>query len=185
MQTNRFAGAAFDDSDDEPVAQQKVTKTQKKKEERKIVEKVEKVDKPIKFNANKMAEGGFEVVKKEKTQTQVGESRPTTEGRGGRGGRGSRGGADKPRTDRPRDQLNKEAIGTEVTEKRERQPYRGKPREEAHPFDRRSGTGRGRKAPEKKDGHGIGNWGDKQDKEYKRKGDDEDKPVDVEEPVEV
>ena len=53
---NRFAGAAFDDSDDEP-AKVVVNKTQKKKEERKITEKP-----AVKVNPTKMAEGGFDVV---------------------------------------------------------------------------------------------------------------------------
>jgi hypothetical protein len=45
--------------------------------------------------------------------------------------------------------------------------YHGKPREENHPFDRRSGTGRGYEL--KKGGHGRGNWGT--DKPiYKKKG---------------
>lgn len=57
MNKNRFAGAEFgDDSDDDTKLQKVVTKTQKKKEERKIS------DKPIKVSTNKMAEGGFEVV---------------------------------------------------------------------------------------------------------------------------
>lgn len=51
---------------------------------------------------------------------------------------------------------------------------------------RRSGTGRGRRAVEKKDGHGKGNWGDKPDGTYKRKGQEgsEDKPVEQVEEVE-
>jgi len=56
---NRFHGADFDDSDDEPVKQQ-TTKTQKKKEERKIT------DKPQKMINQKQAEsGGFEYVAKD------------------------------------------------------------------------------------------------------------------------
>ena len=35
--------------------------------------------------------------------------------------------------------------------------FEGKPREQWHPYDRKSGTGRGRGAP--KEGHGKGNWG--------------------------
>lgn len=124
MQKNRFAGAAFDDSDDEPVAVQKVTKTQKKKEEKKIS------DKPVKVNVSKMAEGGFEVVNKDKP---VAEARPATaaRGRGTRGGRGD----NKPREGR-RAAENADAAGVEHKPKRERQPFRGKAREDAHPYDR-------------------------------------------------
>ena len=78
---NRFAAAIADDSDDEVV--QTKTKTQVKKEERKITEKLPKI------NTTKMAEGGFEVV--DKTG-----GAPKTDGqRGGRGGpnRGGRGAA--------------------------------------------------------------------------------------------
>ena len=39
--------------------------------------------------------------------------------------------------------------------------YRGKPREEWHPYDRKSGTGRGHEVS--KHGHGKGNWGDLKD----------------------
>ena len=78
---NRFQGAAFDDSDDEPV-KVNTTKTQKKKEERKITESTYK---PVKINASKMAEGGFEVTEKDRAPAA----------RGGRGGArgGERGGA--------------------------------------------------------------------------------------------
>jgi hypothetical protein len=38
-----------------------------------------------------------------------------------------------------------------------REGYLGKPREQWHPYDRKSGTGRGRELP--KSGHGKGNWG--------------------------
>jgi len=157
---NRFAAAGFDDSDEEVV--QKVSKTQKKKEERKIS------DKPaIKFNSNKMSEGGFEVVSKEKTTERPqgdrrgGEARGR--GRGGRGGegRGGRGGARPVRLD---------ADGNKIfEERRERKPFTGKPREEAHPMDRKDGTGRGRK-PDAKNGHGKANWGDREDVTYKKKG---------------
>jgi len=46
MNNNRFAGAFGDDSDDDGYTQTKVTKTQKKKEERKITSK------PIKVNSS-------------------------------------------------------------------------------------------------------------------------------------
>mmetsp|Transcript_40564 Transcript_40564/g.61826 ORF Transcript_40564/g.61826 Transcript_40564/m.61826 type:complete len:290 (-) Transcript_40564:188-1057(-) len=161
MQKNRFAGAAFDDSDDEPVVVQKQTKTQKKKEERKITEA-----KPVKFNANKMAEGGFEVVNKDTK-----ESKPAAPK-----GRGER----KPRAEGTRIAYKNDAEGVQHKERKERQPFRGKAREEGHPYDRRDGTGRGRR-PDKKDGHGKGNWGDKPEVSYKKKNDEEEKK---EEPVE-
>ena len=37
----------------------------------------------------------------------------------------------------------------------------GNPRQQSHPFDRKSGTGKGKEAP--KGGHGKGNWGDLRD----------------------
>ena len=39
-----------------------------------------------------------------------------------------------------------------------RRRYEGKPREDAHPMDRKSGTGRGKRDTQK-GGHGKGNWG--------------------------
>jgi hypothetical protein len=166
MNKNRFEGAQFDDSDDEVVAQ-KTTKTQKKKEDRKITEK------PIKVNTTKMAEGGFEVVSKDPTaarpQTASRGGRGGERGRGGRGGRGGdrggRGGAPRP--------VRMDADGNPIgagDKPRERRPFAGKPREEAHPMDKHSGAGRGRRAENKRDGHGKGNWGDKEEVAYKKKG---------------
>ena len=87
-------------------------------------------------------------------------------GRGGdRGGRGGRGG---------RRALETDAEGNPVVDRprRERQPFRGKPREDAHPYDRKDGTGRAHRG-DKKDGHGKGNWGGaKDDKVYKKKGEE-------------
>lgn len=124
MQKNRFAAAAgFDSDEDVPVEVQKKTKTQVKKEEKKIS------DKPVKINVSKMAEGGFEVVNTEKKDDA---SRPVTAGRPKT--RGPR--TDKPREDRPRVTANNEAAGLDVPNNRERQPFRGKPRQENHPFDR-------------------------------------------------
>lgn len=170
MNKNRFAGAAAFDSDDEvPVAVQKQTKTQKKKEERKVS------DKPIKINVSKMAEGGFDVVTKDKKE----EGRPTTAGRPKRGNPNG----PKPQQGGRRQAANNEAAGVDAKPRRERKPFQGKAREDAHPYDRRSGTGRGRRPTEKKDGHGKGNWGDKPDGEYKKKGaaTEEAKPEAVEE----
>lgn len=45
--------------------------------------------------------------------------------------------------------------------------YAGKPREEYHPYDRKSGTGRGYE--NKREGHGKGNWGNEK-MVYKKKG---------------
>lgn len=166
MNKNRFAGAAFDDSDDEP-AKITVTKTQKKKEERKIS------DKPVKVNATKMAEGGFEVTETNRAPTRGGRGGAPRGGgdrpRGERGGRGGRGGnrGDRPRTGAARTDADGNPLGGE---RKERQPYRGKAREEAHPYDRRSGTGRGRRPDDKKDGHGKFNTGDKETVTYKQKG---------------
>lgn len=183
MNKNRFAGADFDDSDDD-VAVQKTTKTQKKKEERKIS------DKPVKVNTTKMAEGGFEVVSKDPA------AKTTTEGsRGGRGGRGGerggRGGRGGDRGGRGgRGGTRRDADGNLVgagDKPRERRPFTGKAREEGHPMDRQSGMGRGRKPREQKDGHGKGNWGDKADTEFKQKGtpvEEEEKVVEEKKPEE-
>ena len=43
------------ESNDEPIEKKPLNKTQQKKEERKVEAK------PLRINANKMAEGGFEV----------------------------------------------------------------------------------------------------------------------------
>ena len=84
---NRFAGAAFNDSDDETV-KVVVNKTQKKKEERKIAA-------PVKINASKMAEGGFEVTETNRAPTRGGRGGAMRGGDrgGGRGGSRPRGGA--------------------------------------------------------------------------------------------
>lgn len=174
---NRFAGGDFgDDSDDDSKLQKVVTKTQKKKEERKIT------DKPLKVNNNKMAEGGFEVVAQTSSAPQRGGRGGGDRGRGGRGGgdRGGRGrggerggrGDGKPRGDRPRTALKVDAEGNPVVEKfrGDKKKFEGKPREEGHPYDRRSGTGRGRRPEQKRDGHGKSNWGDKPEVTYKQKG---------------
>lgn len=61
-QKNRFAMAALDDSDDD-VAVQKVTKTQKKKEERKITEKV------VKVTTGKITDGDFALISNDRPNT--------------------------------------------------------------------------------------------------------------------
>jgi len=155
---NRFAAAGFDDSDEEV---QHVTKTQKKKEERKITDKLPKVNKTA------MAEGGFEVTDAPRPQTAARGGRGAARGgeRGGnRGGRGGNRGGRGARLD---------ADGNPIApQNRERRPFTGKPREDAHPMDRQSGTGRGRRAENKRDGHGKGNWGDRADVTYKKKGEE-------------
>lgn len=108
-----------------------------------------------------------------------GGDRPRGEGRGrGRGGRG-RGGhdGDRPRTAAvgvENEDINATVPQEKKTNRREgghhmdkggygprdmEHHFTGKQREEAHPFDRKSGTGAGRKDM-KKGGHGKGNWGD-------------------------
>ncbi len=162
--TNRFAGADFGDSDEEVV--QKQTKTQVKKEERKVTEK-----RAPRVNAKDMANGGFEVVAKDNQQARTQEA-PRRGGRGAarpdgdRRGRGGRGGARPVRLDADG---NKVGAGSN---NRERRPFTGKPREEGHPMDRRDGTGRGRRPVVKKDGAGKGNVGLGEDQVYKRKGEE-------------
>ena len=90
-------------------------------------------------------------------------------GRGGdRGGRGRGGGFNRPRT-----AVHTDADGNPVEqrERGQRQPFRGKPREDGHPYDRQDGTGKGRRG-DKKGGHGKANWGAQDDKVYKKKGEE-------------
>jgi hypothetical protein len=116
MQKNRFAAAGVVDDSDEEVAVQKMTKTQKKKEERKVA------DKPTKFNPNKMAEGGFNVVQQDSTQKTGGKAAANPFKHG--------------HHEHERAQYKHQAEGIEHKERRERQPFRGKAREDAHPYDR-------------------------------------------------
>lgn len=171
-----------DDSDDDVVDKQKQTKTQKKKEERKITEKAPEV-KVIKINQTKMAEGGFEV-----TNDQDRGAARQERGRGGRGGRGGEGGEYRGRGgegrgrggrgrgggDRPRTGYKLDADGNKV-QFQERGPpgkFEGKPRENWHPFDKESGAGRGRRPTDRKGGAGKFNTGERPDRAYKRKGED-------------
>ena len=112
-------------------------------------------------------------------------------GRGGRGGeRGGRGG-DRPRGDR-RGGRGGERGGRPRTAKVEgeegavvegaakervqrggdRKRFEGKAREDAHPMDRKDGTGRGRRG-DRKDGEGKGNWGN--EKKPRVEGEEENK----------
>ena len=173
-QKNRFQGADFDDSDDEPVKQQ-TTKTQKKKEERKIS------DKPSKalLNSRTMEAGGFEYVAKD------GQSKPQRGGadrggrgggrgrgggdRGGRGGRGGqrgggrggRGGGDRP--------VRLDADGNPIqSQNRQRRPDGPS---ESRRGDRQDKSGRGGRGA-RKDGHGRGGAGTNEAVVYKQKGQD-------------
>jgi len=158
VQKNRFAAAGFDDSDDEVI--QHKTKTQVKKEERKITDK-----KAPKVNPNQMEAGGFEVVSKNPQQQEPRRGGKAAATRGGQHSRGGRGGARPVRLDADG---NKVGAGSN---NRERRPFAGKPREDAHPMDRRDGTGRGRRPQNKRDGHGKGNVGHSDDVAYKKKDD--------------
>lgn len=151
-----------------------MNKTQKKKEERKVDAK------PLKVNASKMAEGGFEVNIKDGKAPQRGGDRPQTgrgrgdggpRGRGDRGRGGDRGGPRGRGGARPRTGVTRlGADGEPVVEldKRPREGFQGKARGD-HPYDKHSGAGRGtRKPAERKGGHGKGNWGDRPDAAHKR-----------------
>jgi len=52
-------------------------------------------------------------------------------------------------------------------------------------MDRRSGTGRGRKPEDKREGHGRANVGDREDKVYKRRGETGEEPKEGETVEEV
>lgn len=184
---NRFAAAAFDDSDDETV-QNKMTKTQVKKEERKITEK-----KAPKVNAQQLEADGFAVVSKDNnSQAQRGERGGRGANRGGdRGGRGGdrrgrgapRGGARGGAGARTDADGNK--IGADNYHNNDRtEHFTGKPRQEAHPMDRQSGTGRGRRPVNKRDGAGKANVGYDEKMAYKKKQDGEGEATKEEEKVE-
>lgn len=191
------------DSDDESAQlKQRVTKTQQKKNARKVdVPEQSATGDDKKFF--KATQGGgnanfddLQVVSKKapRDAQRTGENRGRgggDRGRGGRGGRGGerggrgRGGADGFR--RPRTAVHTDADGNPVEnrERGQRQPFRGKAREEGHPYDRQDGTGKGRRG-DKKGGHGKANWGDRDDKVYKKKGEETEEKKDekAEEPVE-
>lgn len=174
---NVFANIGADDSDDEPIEKKPLNKTQAKKEERKVEAK------PLKINANKMAEGGFEVTMenaKDGKGPQRGGDRPQTgrgrgeggpRGRGERGNRGDRGGPRGRGGPRPRTGVTRVGADGEVVvelDKRPREGFQGKTRGD-HPYDKHSGAGRGtRKPADRKGGHGKGNWGDRPDAAHKR-----------------
>lgn len=94
----------------------------------------------------------------ERRERREGEERGR--GRGDRRGRGR--GGPRPQTATAVAEGGEELVAVETKEqvnRGEKGPrFTGKPREEAHPFDRKDGTGRGRRG-DKKGGHGKGNWG--------------------------
>jgi len=75
-------------------------------------------------------------------------------GDGERGGRG-RG---RPRTAGPGEEGTAQLDRAEAGGQPRRSRYEGKAREEAHPFDRQDGTGRGRRG-DRKQGQSRGDWG--------------------------
>lgn len=185
---NMFKGIA-DDSDDDQTAvlKQKITKTQKKKEANKISEKTT-TDEMAFFSATVGTGGAVgdfaETAKKQPRQERPrGGDAARGAPRGGRGGdRGGRGGDRGGRGGRGGRRVETDAEGNPVNPpaRRERQPFRGKPREDAHPYDRKDGTGRAHRG-DKKEGHGKGNWGGaNDDKVYKKKGEETEERVEEE-----
>jgi plasminogen activator inhibitor 1 RNA-binding protein len=86
-------------------------------------------------------------------------------GRGRRGGGGGARGGSRGREEYYGEQREKVLdTGMVLTDTKEHvdflgkhEGFQGKPREKWHPYDRKSGTGRGKELP--KSGHGKGNWG--------------------------
>lgn len=127
----------------------------------------------------------------ERRERREGEGR----GRGERGGRG-RGGERRPRPQTAVAEGDSPVVEGEQKERinrGEKGPrFQGKPREEAHPFDRKDGTGRGRRG-DKKGGHGKGNWGKEDGREENKNNEErrerrerrEKEEQKVEEPVEM
>jgi plasminogen activator inhibitor 1 RNA-binding protein len=192
MSKNTIFANMGDDSDDDTRAQvqQKITKTAAKKDARKVAgpKKTEETADAFFAATQSAGAGGDEAF----NEVQKGrQPRPATRGgadaRGGRGerggfggrGRGGRGGAGG----RPRTAARTDGDGNPIEQKRERKPFQGKAREDAHPYDRRDGTGKANRG-DKKGGHGKGNWG--KEGVYKKKEEDTaEKPAETtEEPVE-
>lgn len=180
---NVFAMIGANDSDDDFEAKP-VTKTTKKKEERKITEKEptapQAVNRPNKVNEAKFTEGGFEMSnalnqkgKRPQTGNRGGgdnRGRGRGEGRGGRGRGEGRGGSKhqdaRPRTGTTR--VNEQGEEVFVADKKEGGRFQGKDRGD-HPFEKHSGAGRGtRKPSDKKGGAGRGNWGNNPDRAHKQ-----------------
>lgn len=166
-----------------------VTKTQKKKEER----KVEQPRPATKVNTAQMGEGGFNVVNNQRPQTasRGGRGGRGGEGRGrggeGRGGGRGRGGGER-NDDRPRTSGNRpprlDAEGNPIRGGRGgRGAARGGDRGgrgnftgEGKEGDRKDKTGVARRG-DKKDGEGRANWGNEGDRQYKKKSVEEGEAV--------
>lgn len=174
MKQNRFGAFADEDvqAADLKAAQQK--QQQEKKEQKKVVVKVQKKDDGE--DAHEFAK-----VENKNQQTRGGRGgrgdrrggrggdrpqgdRPHGENRGGRGGRGR---GDRPKTAQPVAAAEGALEGAPAEKKERRENrggrgsgprFQGKAREDAHPMDRKDGTGRGRRG-DRKAGHGKGNWG--------------------------
>ncbi len=88
--------------------------------------------------------------------------------RGGRGGRVRNVGEIEGFGHQPDQEMTDKGMGMLLLAPKEsvdyigkHEGYQGKPRELWHPYDRKSGTGRGKELP--KGGHGRGNWGNLRD----------------------
>ena len=180
MQTtkaNRFG--AFAD-EDQVAAEVKVAQ----QEQKKVAEPKKKV--VVKVAKQQDVEGAeeFERVYDKNAPARGSDSRGRGRGgrggeRGGRGGRGGRpegqdgerrggerrgrGRGDRPRTAVPTAAVEGEEAKADRPQRAERRggrgkQYEGKAREDAHPMDRKDGTGKAHRG-EKKAGHGKGNWG--------------------------
>jgi len=158
-QKNRFA--SFEVADDTPV------QVQPKKQEQKP--KAPAADKPIKMKVSKAAVvddglGAFEenVVR---PQTAAGTN---NRGRGGNNreqGERREGGNREGGRGRPRTAVVEGDDGPAVERAEaggQRGKYTGKAREEAHPYDRKDGTGRAHRG-DRKGGAVKGTWGEKKD----------------------
>lgn len=165
---NRFKTFA-DPEEQAAAAAAKATQAKKaapKENKKVVVKKME--NKP-----EAAGEDAFETVDRRNTQNAPrrggnrGNDRPATAGRGRGGDRGGRG--------------RGRGRGGDVTRggpEGGRRRYEGKPREDAHPMDKKSGTGRG-KRDQQKGGHGKGNWGTDKDAEAAGKKDAAEETTDA------
>ena len=190
QKTNRFA--LYADADEEkPVQAQAAAKAKAAEPKKKVIVKVAKA-------AEVAEEEGNEFARVDARPQTAGAARGGRGGRGGeRGGRGGRGG-DRPRgdrrggrggerggnRDRPRTAKVEGDEGADVERAErggERKRFEGKPREGAHPMDRRDGTGRGRRG-DRKEGEGKGAWGN--DRKPREEGAEGEEPKESTEPKE-
>lgn len=182
------------DSDDDVQVAQRTTKTAAKKADRKVAVPKDDTDALLAATTTKATAGnqeGFAQVQQGRqpkaAQRGGADARGGRGERGGYGGRGRGGQAGRGRGGagpRPRTAYKQDAEGNVVVDpaRKERKPFAGKAREEGHPYDRKDGTGKGRRG-DKKDGHGKGNWG-KEGGVYKQKGEETaEKPAEKEEAV--